>query len=205
MIGHRRMKRRLPDLLEGDLLPKDRERIEKHLLRCEDCRKEAAELKGLLRRLKDQPLPMPDPAFWATFPTRVRLAVDREKTRMRENKARIPILRWRSFGWVPLAAAAVLLVLGLGWILMRETGSRPSRPEWASMNPEAVVTELSGADQALLHDVLTSETAEEDWMEELAGMTDQEMEGILMAGFSLEESVLSDPELLREIYEEERT
>ncbi|MBI3605588.1 MAG: zf-HC2 domain-containing protein [Nitrospirae bacterium] len=198
MIGHGRWKRCLLDLLDGELPPKEREKVEKHLERCAECRQEREKVKILLEHVKNQPLPMPDTDIWAAFPNRVRLSVEREKARLSKSQDRIRVRVWRPTAWVPVTIAAALVAAGIGFILMRGTGSRPSGVEWAALDPQALVAELAGTDPAILQDVLPAVIPEEkDWVEDFTGMTDQEIEWTLAGGPSLKESDLSDAGLFQ--------
>ena len=152
------------------------------------------------------PIPMPDPEFWAGFPARVRSAAPREEARVKGSKAGIPVWpRWL-FGSIPLAAFAALVLLVFGFILTRGIGPPLPKAKWTSVDLERIVTELSASDPALLQKVISAEAVVAGgWMNDLAQMTDQEMKEFLMAGPSWEGRVLSDPELLQEIYGEEQT
>ncbi len=205
MIGHQRFKRRLAELLGDDLPPYDRERMEGHLKQCADCRRELEELKGLLGRMKSEPIPVPDQEFWMTFPARVRSALAREKAQLKQRPVSGWLGLWVPVRWAPSAALAFLVVLALGFLLMKGIGTGPSNPDWASVDPERLITELAGVDQAFLGEVLLGESEPEgNWMEVFLEIADQEVEAILTSWVSTEEAVWLEPDLLNEIMGEEQ-
>ncbi|MEE8475947.1 MAG: zf-HC2 domain-containing protein, partial [Myxococcota bacterium] len=54
-MNHRRARRQLNDYLDGDLELEDRERLEEHLSGCDDCAREARELRQTVFLLRDLP------------------------------------------------------------------------------------------------------------------------------------------------------
>lgn len=72
-----------------------------HLDVCDQCRRQASDLRALMVDVRAVGLPEPSPLFWDRFAARVREAVEQEPTR--------PAARW--FEWRVLAPLAGLAVL----------------------------------------------------------------------------------------------
>lgn len=90
-----------------------------HLNRCDECKRELAELCSVLREAREVSVPEPSPLFWQHFSERVRAAVDAEV---------LPAGEWaRWLRWpvlVPIGALALLLLALLVPV--------PKEAEWAA-------------------------------------------------------------------------
>lgn len=150
----RRAKSRLVDYLEGTLSQVTAEELEHHLKRCPGCRQEIEELRRLLLLLRPEPVPELDQSSRDAF--------------LPELRGRIKGYTSRSRGWVwPISAAAgVLLVLGLGWWLVRPK-TAPEAEIWAQLISEEELVRLEveldryRLEQAPLDELLDELTPEE--------------------------------------------
>lgn len=135
MIGHRRVRRRLYDYLEGALPPASRARIDGHLMRCARCHEELEHLRtaiGLLSSGSRRPSDARGEEFWALFPDRVMTEISR-----RRPVRRVPVLGiLRSWLASPGrrtamagAAAVLLLALLVPPAIVREPEPAPGRSE----------------------------------------------------------------------------
>lgn len=114
---HKDIQELLPAYIEQGLDQAAAKSIEDHLGICADCRAEA----GLLRRLAEEAVPDPGPAFWASLPDRVYRQV-REEQRRSVSKGfdlarfldRLTLPRWA------FAAASLCVVLVLSWFFIRQ-------------------------------------------------------------------------------------
>jgi anti-sigma factor RsiW len=125
----RRAKVLLIDYLEGVLSQTTAAELEYHLERCLDCKRELEELKRLLTLLRPEPVPELDPGAWNAFLPEVRGRI----------KGYIP--RVRRWVWPISAAAGVLLVLGLGWWLVRPK-TTPEAAIWTQLISEEELVRL---------------------------------------------------------------
>ncbi len=104
----------LPSYVEGSLGEDDRNRVELHIGRCDDCTEEI----GILRLLAGEPVPDPGGAFWSSLADRVH-----RQTQGRQDVPRPHGLLTALFrsSWVrgTFATAAVLIV---SWMLFRPAG-----------------------------------------------------------------------------------
>lgn len=87
--------RRLDDFVDERLAPGEQTEVQRHLDGCESCRRQAAELEGLLAAARDLPRSLQPP--WDSWP---------EIEARLSPRARGP----RLHGWIPQAIAAALLI-----------------------------------------------------------------------------------------------
>ena len=110
------------DAAEGGLAS-DRQR---HLDRCEACRREVSALASLVRELGRAPVPEPSPLFWEHLSTRVSQAVEAAAP----PRARGWSASLRGPALVPLGALATVVVLLVasvpqGWDEMESSSAQP--------------------------------------------------------------------------------
>jgi anti-sigma factor RsiW len=112
----------LPAYLEQALDSDERSRVELHLSRCGECRAEVE----ILRVLAAEPVPDPGDAFWAAMPGRVKRAMHAEEERKASWwRSSVPLsLTLPRWAW---AAAAVMVVAAVSWVLVRPVPVRSSR------------------------------------------------------------------------------
>ncbi len=119
----------LPEVLYGQLSEEQRGEFESHLGRCEDCRREYAQLLACRTELEKRQRPEPDPSFWEGYWGRLENRMHREKVLYHEAGAGSPRFDWFRFRvprWAFQAAAAALLVV-IGIVIGREMLA-PSAP-----------------------------------------------------------------------------
>lgn len=113
---------RLGEFLDGELAEAPCERVQQHVTACDACRQELARLESLTRRIPGPARVTAPDGLWTAIESRLDGATGptgRPRSRM---ATRPRILRFAS---QPLAAAAViLLVIGLGWLMIN--------PPWES-------------------------------------------------------------------------
>src|SRR5215475_6855725 len=117
----------LVPFLRGELPPAERERVERHLEECPDCRQDTDLLRDLLEHVA-RSIGRPPDVNWARYRAELREKLDAR---------RAP----RAWWWrqVPMALSAsvagVLLLVGV-WTGYRMTGGEPLTPEQASLGSE---------------------------------------------------------------------
>lgn len=108
------IKELLPLYREQALEQPDRERVERHLDVCGDCRLELF----LLRAMAGEPVPDPGEAFWSRMPSRIYREVREQQSKSRQPG--LSVLRQNLFmprwAW---ATAAVMVVFVLSWLVFR--------------------------------------------------------------------------------------
>ncbi|HLG93328.1 MAG TPA: hypothetical protein VI546_00665, partial [candidate division Zixibacteria bacterium] len=103
-----------------------------HLKGCSNCQARRAEYRELCEALKaDQP-PMPEEAYWASFPALVRERIEKAKSRPRWK----PILGWS------IPVAALVLVAGLALFTSKD------KPNWANLTTEEAFSYAGASDSA---------------------------------------------------------
>ncbi len=80
-----------------------------HLASCDACRRDVAQLAGLLGEVAKVPVPEPSPVFWDRFAARVRDAVEQEQQPQRGGRG-----WWRWPAVAPLGALALVLLALVG-------------------------------------------------------------------------------------------
>ena len=123
----------LVDFVEG-ALPAERA---DHVEACDECRRQADDLRAALSAAVDVEMPEPSPLFWDHFSARVREAVAAESDR------RSPwSWLWRPAVGLPLAAALVVLtVAAVVWRGGRAPAQEPAGASAAAGTPVSDVTE----------------------------------------------------------------
>jgi predicted anti-sigma-YlaC factor YlaD len=123
---------KLPDYLARDIDAAQRAAIEQHLEGCAVCRSEAAGLESTWQMLGEIPAPQPDSQ---AMRARIDASIERERFAASRSHAAAPRrLQWNN-PW--LAACAASLVLALGVLLGRSTGTAPpAQPEVAALHDE---------------------------------------------------------------------
>jgi hypothetical protein len=122
ICDNRNIKELLPAYQGKMLSPTDNDRIEKHLLTCEDCRTELS----LLRMMSEDPVPDPGGAFWAAMPGKIFREVHVQE--QRKASQWLPFgLRRRIIPRLAWSTAAVILVAAVMLFL-----DRPVPPDIAS-------------------------------------------------------------------------
>ncbi len=101
------MKALLPDYREKGNDHPERERIEKHLEACEDCRTELV----LLRAMAEEPVPDPGDAFWAAMPDRIHRQVLQQKETGQHRAITSVLHGFLVARWAWASAAAVMLAV----------------------------------------------------------------------------------------------
>ena len=116
-----------------------------HLAVCEECRREVAALRAVVRDSRAVDVPEPSPLFWDHFSTRVAEAVHTPPAE--------PRARWRAWrGWrlyVPLAVGAMALVLAAVLWTEREGIGPSSRASHDASAPaaESVAQDVPSRDE----------------------------------------------------------
>jgi hypothetical protein len=103
----------LPAYREQSLDPADSTRVEQHLASCEDCRTELA----LLRVIADDPLPVPNEAFWKALPETIYREVSSRRLGTKRRFA-LPELYWPHIPAWSFATAVVCLFALSSWFLL---------------------------------------------------------------------------------------
>jgi anti-sigma factor RsiW len=136
------IKELLPLYLEQALEQSEREKVEKHLESCADCRTEL----GLLRNMTEEPVPDPGEAFWTRMPSSIYQAVQEQQSRPRRSglSGLWQNLSVPSWAW---AAAGVMAVAVLSWVFVR-----PAH--------KGVSVAVLPADESPYEEVLASESTE---------------------------------------------
>jgi anti-sigma factor RsiW len=109
----------------GELQPKDRFVLERHLKGCEGCRRERDRLANLLERIKET---MPPPEMpQALYSEMTRSII--KKLKDKQDKTWWRKLRWTGgYRTIPALAAACLIVFVIGWFSIKTLNrSSPSR------------------------------------------------------------------------------
>ena len=132
---------RLSAYVDGDLEPKERERIEAHLEACAACRRQLWQLRQTLNLIRSLPEEEPPPSLRAAVMSRVRQEAER-----REERPMPAWTRWwygaRRRSW-SLAVAAVVLMLAVGYVLQNR-GDGPLLPGAGQAAVGAEVTSSDG-------------------------------------------------------------
>lgn len=132
---------KLGELLDGELAGPSRQVMEAHLAACPACRQEAARLESLVRRIGYSPAPEAPAGLW--------MAIERRLDAPFAGHApapaawRPPALRARILrlaGRPLAAAAAVFLVVGLGWLAV----NAPSRAVAAEIDFRPLLARADG-------------------------------------------------------------
>lgn len=113
--------------LRGELPPAERERVERHLEECPDCRQDTDLLRELLERVA-RSIGQPPAVNWTRYRAELRQKLDARRTR-------------RAWWWrpVPMALSASLasvLLLVAVWTGYHTTGREPLTLEEASLGSE---------------------------------------------------------------------
>lgn len=101
-----------------------------HLGSCAVCRASVDELAQLLRHARHVTVPEPSPLFWDHFSTRVRAAIDSERSPLVVGPA--PWLRWSvlvPFGALALLVATLTLTIPRGFDAATHTPAAVAAPE----------------------------------------------------------------------------
>ncbi|MFN2445689.1 MAG: hypothetical protein ABR606_08940 [Vicinamibacterales bacterium] len=118
------------DAVEGALEPEAR----RHLSACDACRDSVADLESLLQHTRSVDVAEPSPLFWEQFSTRVRAAIESERSPLGVEPA-APWLRWSVL--LPLGAVALLVAT------LADTVTRTFDPNrvasWPVMEADALV------------------------------------------------------------------
>jgi hypothetical protein len=147
------------DAAEGSLAS-DRQR---HVDRCEACRREASALASLMRDAGRAPVPEPSPLFWEQLSTRVSHAVQAEDlphARSWSAPLRLPAL-------VPLCALATVVVLMVVSVPLGENEMEPSQASSLAFAPAASPAPASSAEREWL--AFTEFVGPLDWEAAIAG------------------------------------
>ncbi|MDX2150185.1 MAG: zf-HC2 domain-containing protein [Bryobacteraceae bacterium] len=124
-------KERFPELWAGTLSPKERAELEMHAAECPACEMESAHLGSLWNEMGRLPEPKPSAEMKHRF--LATLAAYEMGIASERKKAKAP---WWQFGpalQFGLAAAMLVVGLGLGWVL---TSARQASPEVAQLRGE---------------------------------------------------------------------
>jgi anti-sigma factor RsiW len=105
----------LPAYLEKALDPAARIRVEHHLASCGDCVVELA----LLSVIADDPVPVPDEAFWAGMPDRIYREIQVSEQQGKKRFALSDILGWMFMPRLAWASAALIFITAVSWFMVR--------------------------------------------------------------------------------------
>jgi anti-sigma factor RsiW len=122
----------LPAYLEKTLDPATRTLIEHHLASCEDCRPELA----LLSMLADDPVPVPDEAFWTGMPERIYREIQTGKQQKKKQFALSDLLGWTFMPRFAWATAAVIVIIAVSWFMVRFIPKDVARMTWPATGTE---------------------------------------------------------------------
>jgi hypothetical protein len=128
-----------------------------HLAACDRCRRELADLRGMLQSMAGEVVPEPSPLFWDHLQARLRVAVAAEGA-----PSRLPQLAWllRPRVLVPIGAlAAVALAVAVTVTVRAPLPPFPDRPFVVAETPSpSPGSELPGSSRLeLLNDSLTDD------------------------------------------------
>jgi len=140
----------LPAYLEKTLDPATCTRIEHHLASCEDCRAELA----LLGMLADDPVPVPDEAFWTGMPERIYREIQTGKQQKKKQFALSDFLGWTFMPRFAWATAAVLVIIAVSWFTVRSIPEDVARMTWPATGTE---TEENAAEPVNLAELSSEE------------------------------------------------
>ncbi len=134
MRGCRYWRTRIPEAIYGELDPKTRGRMDRHLAVCPDCARLYEGMAGAVRRIEPRPSPARSPEFWAGYWDRLESRMAREAA----SAAAAPRRGLHRAAWAYGAAGAVLCI-ALGVFIGRtffrpETGPAPLA---RTVSPEA--------------------------------------------------------------------
>jgi hypothetical protein len=163
-----------------------------HLASCEACRRELADLQGVLGTARAIEVPEPSPLFWDHLSARVREAVDAE------NSARAEPSSFTWPGWravLPFGALAVLGVVLALWL--------PSRVSDTEVAVGPQTESVAALEEPLPPDVASTpgDDPSVDLMADLAG--DWDWEFAAEAGLTAREGAVEA--LVQELSDDERT
>ncbi len=179
------LKSSLPEFWDGSLPLEERRALEAHFASCEDCRREALELREAWQAMEALPDEEPSPMLRQRFDAMLEgwqvrdLPVRPMPTRVVASQPRARAARWWQVPVVwssgALAAAAVLLVFGLvgaGFLLGRNASSADASATAARVEIAELRTELHGMRQmvaiSLLHqDSVTERLRGVSWSNQL--------------------------------------
>jgi anti-sigma factor RsiW len=132
--------------LRGELPPAERERVERHLEECPDCRQDTELLRDLLEQVA-RSIGRPPDVNWARYRAELREKLEARRAR-------------RAWWWRPVpmalsASVAGVLLLVAVWTGYQMTGGEPFTPEEASLGSElGLLQEYQVVDQLdLLEDL----------------------------------------------------
>ncbi|KPL02848.1 MAG: hypothetical protein AMJ90_04675 [candidate division Zixibacteria bacterium SM23_73_2] len=109
----------LVDFYEGNLAPEEKERVEKHLQVCPQCRLEFEEIENTFEVLKSEKSEEPEEIFWTNFVPEVRKRIEGKKV---SKKAFVFKPELISF------SATVLMILLLGTFLFNKDHKGKVKP-----------------------------------------------------------------------------
>ena len=78
-MRHRKLQELIGALADGELRAADRPRVEKHLKKCPECRRDLEFIRKVGTFAESSPPGPQDPDYWDSFPGRIRAAIAREQ------------------------------------------------------------------------------------------------------------------------------
>jgi len=144
----------IAEALFGELSPEDRQRLDRHLERCDACADELRTMQATLEFTAQRERPEPPPSFWRGYWPRLVRRMERDAAHpslteriavwWRELTTVPPAMRWALQG-----AVAVVLVVGGFW-LGRQGGETPVEDlSLGAEEPSTALSELIPAEQSL--------------------------------------------------------
>jgi anti-sigma factor RsiW len=156
MCDDKTIKELLPEYQAQQLQNAEKDRIEKHLESCEDCRTEVA----LLHMMEEETIPDPGEAYWAAMPDRVYRAVEAHKARNRGFDLSW-LLDWFMMPRWVVAAATAVMVLALSWYVIHPLPNQPGAPAPKGYD---LSDEIAGSEEPHLSSLDTDQLATvADW------------------------------------------
>jgi anti-sigma factor RsiW len=113
--------------LRGELPPAERERVERHLAECPDCRQDTELLRELIEHVA-RSIGQPPDVNWARYRAELRQKLEARRAR--------PAWWWRPAPMALSAGVAGVLLLVAVWTGYQMTGGEPLTPEQASLGSE---------------------------------------------------------------------
>ncbi len=165
---------RLNEYLDQGLDPRDHQKLETHLSRCEGCRRTLDELSAIVRAASELPQVAPPERIWESIAASL---IERKSLSRRSSP-------WRS-AFLPAVAAALLLGVSLWLVLRTGEAPTPADPEaLAYMVTEELKAAESHYDKAIVG--LEQIIAQND------GVLPQELASVLNQNLDLIENAIGE-------------
>jgi len=121
MKNHEEIRKMLAAMAGDDLTESERERVERHVDRCPECRRELAQLREVVKAIRESPDVEPPPWLTARIMARVK-----EEAAPRRSWREILFRPWRVK--LPIEGLALLMICVMAWYVIQDLDRGPQPP-----------------------------------------------------------------------------